>query len=707
MPPGLLHGPAKRAFAWAAVIAGLLLAAVMIRLCGGTYTQILVSIVVAGTGVLLARFHFSAMRLLPRAVWFGLLVTPAWQIGTLLLVWTSLRSDLFLWRVTWVLLITALTSTYVLSVLGIDSGRRSVLKTAVVGCGAALGLMLMYPAMTAAFPSFPSAAFFWAMSVPAVGTLFGRAALRRWPADKRLRISGPSPSARSRWLCLSHVALVVIGLCIGRASAPHRGAFDVRPSALADLTHEELAAQVRADFERLKEMDADVTDLIHDMEVRQQDFDAALIAEQRDYYLPHEGAQMRLMFRQFLSQRASLQRIASGYAGLERIRNTDLRARCFTVGFAATMKAYESSLKIVQMHRDRPLVRQKLNERQRQHGIEAGMFTWIYESAMTEAASKSRKRMATEYIRHRNEWRDAKVWPRLDWEWLDARIGKTLDYVRENSIDQHTATLDLFLERLGDQAYTPVHEVQSTIAEWMGDTRVVEQPAPIHRRQIKRMESELRPGDIVLQRREWYLGNAFLPGFWSHAALYVGRIEDLRRLGIADHPTVQAHLGAYLMPTGDGTDRTLIEAVSEGVVFSPLSETVRAEHVVVLRPRLSEDQIARAIVKAFEYHGRPYDFDFDFATADKLVCTELVYRAYQGALNFEPVRILGRYTLPAAEIARKFVRERGGADPELEFLLFYETAPSMRYAKRSTEQAFLATAVSPADTGDWTSDRGL
>ena len=198
MPPCLPHGSAKRGFAWAAVVAGMPLVAVLLRLSGGSYTQILLSIVVAGTGVLLVRFHFTAMCILPRAVWFGLLVTLAWQICTLALVWTSLRSNLFLWRLTWVLLITALTSTYVLSVTGVDSSRRSVLKTAVVGCGAVLGLMLMYPAMTAAFPSFPSAAFFWAMSIPAVGTVLGPAALRRWPTNGKLRISGASPSRRAR-----------------------------------------------------------------------------------------------------------------------------------------------------------------------------------------------------------------------------------------------------------------------------------------------------------------------------------------------------------------------------------------------------------------------------------------------------------------------------------------------------------------------------
>jgi hypothetical protein len=675
-------------------LAGLLIGAVLVRWSGSTYTQPLMTLVVVGIGGLLARRNLAAKHHFPVAVRINLATTVVWQACSILLIWTSLRSELLLWQASWIALIVVLGSTHLLALRVAAFGRSGPVKGLAFGSVVVLALMLLYPAVTPGFPSLPSASYLWVITVPAASTVLGSIAVWRTRSNSGRRAVGESCPAGVQWVSLSQLALIVIGLCIGRATAPQREAPEVRPSVLADLTHEELAAQLDADLGRLKILDSEVTDLVHQMEALRREFDARFRAEQRDYYLPHEGTQMRTHFRRFLACRASLLRIVAGYAGLDELPDPRMRARCFTLGFAAAMRTYESSVRIILTYREHILARRTLNESQQQHGVDEGMFDWVYESVTSEYNVNLASRMADRFMRHRTEWRDAQVWQPADWDWLDTHIVTALDYVREHPIDHWSASLDLFLRRLGDQAYAPLYEVQSALAEWMGDTRVVDQPPAIHGQQIKRIESELRPGDILLQRREWYMANAFLPGFWSHAALYVGRIEDLRRLGIADHPTVQAHLTAYLASASDGSDRTVIEALSEGVVFNSSAESLHADHVAVLRPNLSERQIAQAIVNAFEYHGRPYDFEFDFATADKLVCTEVVYRAYQGMLRFDLVRIMGRNTLPAADIARKFARERHDPHHELDLLLYYETPLSRASAQRSTEQAFVATVAS-------------
>jgi hypothetical protein len=241
-----------------------------------------------------------------------------------------------------------------------------------------------------------------------------------------------------------------------------------------------------------------------------------------------------------------------------------------------------------------------------------------------------------------------------------------------------------------------MYAAQSILAEWIGDTRIANRPPLISTEQIEAMEPQLKPGDILLERRNWYLSNAFLPGFWPHAALYVGRIEDLHELKIAHEPALQASLDHYLESASDGRDHTVIESVSEGVIFNSLTESMHADYVAVLRPRLSETEIGQAIVRAFRHHGKPYDFEFDFFTSDKLVCTELVYRAYEGMLHFDLVKVMGRDTLPALELVRKYARERGRPSRELDFVVFVDADPVSGGARNASEDEFCASADRPS-----------
>src|SRR5258705_9650786 len=117
----------------------------------------------------------------------------------------------------------------------------------------------------------------------------------------------------------------------------------------------------------------------------------------------------------------------------------------------------------------------------------------------------------------------------------------------------------------------------------------------------------LRPGDILLERRNWFASNAFLPGFWPHAALYLGTAEDLERLGLlrrdgrgawtSDDVNVTKHLAEYLTAAHDGEPHTVMASVSEGVIFNSLTESMGADYVAVLRPRALDTQKAAAMAK--------------------------------------------------------------------------------------------------------------
>jgi hypothetical protein len=94
----------------------------------------------------------------------------------------------------------------------------------------------------------------------------------------------------------------------------------------------------------------------------------------------------------------------------------------------------------------------------------------------------------------------------------------------------------------------------------------------------------------------------------------------------------------------------------------------------VLRPRLPLVERAQALTRAFHYMGRPYDFHFDFQTDSALVCTELVYKAYEPAPGLRGLRlkleeIVGRTAIPANGFARQYDEEKGA---QFDLVLFLD-----------------------------------
>jgi len=206
----------------------------------------------------------------------------------------------------------------------------------------------------------------------------------------------------------------------------------------------------------------------------------------------------------------------------------------------------------------------------------------------------------------------------------------------------------------------------------------------------------VEPGDILLSRHNWFLSNAFLPGYWPHAALYVGSVEDLKALGLDEDERVQRHLEKYTQPDEEGYAHAIIEALSEGVMMTSFETSVgESDAVAVLRPQLPKERIKEAIARAFSHAGKAYDFEFDFFTTDKIVCTELVFRSYDGALDFKLVDVMGRKTLPAIEIVKKFRDERNAPGPQLKLIAWVQVDDKTREVRFPDEEAFVETLEMP------------
>ena len=248
-------------------------------------------------------------------------------------------------------------------------------------------------------------------------------------------------------------------------------------------------------------------------------------------------------------------------------------------------------------------------------------------------------------------------------------------------------------ELMKGEAFRRFFPTQKAVAEWMGDTRVVpEERRLIADAQITVMKKELRPGDIIVERRNWYLSNIGLPGFWPHAALYVGTAEEIARTFDAD-PETTARFGRFsehlrrnrkeaFDALGEkdaaGHPRSVLEAVSEGVVASSLEHSCGADYVAAMRPRVPLVEIAAAIDRAAAFFGRPYDFNFDFATDDQVVCSELVLKAYEPTSEKAPglrvpfITVVGKRVGPPTEIVRRFAAERSRDDRQLDFVYFLD-----------------------------------
>ena len=381
---------------------------------------------------------------------------------------------------------------------------------------------------------------------------------------------------------------------------------------------------------------------------------------QRGFFTPDEDEQVRCLLISYCQTRSALFELILGFR--QQIGQLhDAQPGEFLVPFSAALLLIDAARFLRKVAEDRPLVRRKLNEPAPEFGIEEGTYDAIQQSLLSARHAWHLYHAIQFYDEHEKAYRQlAKKGPLAPVVAIIERLREQVDVaVTQFARAKLRTRSDQWLRQLGrGTILRPLYGLQKLVASLMADRYV----RPGHSPQIpkpitNRFQQLLQPGDVLLVRKEYAVTNYFLPGYWPHVALYLGSLDELRTL---DFPTRLKGEERWDRLQEKFTPEVgfVLESMKDGVHFRSLQSPFASDSVAVIRPRMARDELVTAIARGVGHEGKPYDFDFDFFRSDRLVCTEVVYRAYEGvgAMRFQLTQRAGRLNLSGNDLIHMSLR---------------------------------------------------
>ncbi|MEM1156634.1 MAG: YiiX/YebB-like N1pC/P60 family cysteine hydrolase [Verrucomicrobiota bacterium] len=446
-------------------------------------------------------------------------------------------------------------------------------------------------------------------------------------------------------------------------------------SPLLDYTDEALHQEIRNDLDLIFTLDANLRESYAAMQ------QSGLMQLPIEQISPEINRNIRDAWRRYLDAMFEFDILKEKYKGFAQIsysKKPELHARAFGIAFGSYVAQYRARLYLDGLVADHTDMQSVLNESDPVRGIPAGMYKHLQHRTV-HPRTLLRYHAGVAYLGLMEEKLTTD-------DHIHSQLRLAIYQVNEKLTGEPKRLIEKPLYLLEQSAFEGWLPVQKRIALGMSHIRAKKRPNLIDRQSIARIEARLQPGDIMLQRRNWYATNLGIPGYWPHAALYIGSlgemdeafsgIEDLK--GITASRFLEQHApDLYQLlktPDAEGDSPRVIEAIAPGVVLTTLVQSAGADSLAVLRPQVSIEDKWNAILRALSYYGRPYDYNFDFATDSELVCSELVYKAYadMDGLNLQTVMINGRSLMPPNHLVIKFDREYDNPDRELELVVFLD-----------------------------------
>lgn len=381
-------------------------------------------------------------------------------------------------------------------------------------------------------------------------------------------------------------------------------------------------------------------------------------AAERGYFTPQEDERVRARFAEYLSARAALHQTIMDLKPLALASpgtvNDELQIRAFVIAYTAAGLLVQAARFVVHQYASESLVQRKLNEAEPRFGIPRKQFTAIYKS-LTNPFTAWRLREAMRFAQANRQKIDALT--------SDPLIAPLLPILHGAEHSLGINVTDHLKERLRYRWHSwrrrnvsAVNHAMFGLFEISGRV-VADIRWPWHRKRItpslqQQIGDLLRPGDVLISRHDDAASNLFLPGYWIHASLHIGREAVRHDLNVDIDPIRAAR---WVDPI------CVLEARKDGVRLRPLDDTLGVDAIAVLRPRLEQSHLAQGLSRALTHEGKLYDFEFDFFRSDRLVCTEVVYRAYDGLgpIRFTLTPRAGRMTLSAEDLIEMAMRGEG------------------------------------------------
>jgi len=478
--------------------------------------------------------------------------------------------------------------------------------------------------------------------------------------------------------------------------------FTVRPigkSAFSDLSSKEVENLVENDLSKsIVAMDY--------LEVSGEELiDSLAISEIN----PVSTQETRDKFEEFLKAvifSESLTEIHKYFDDISMFKAGEARAKSFMISYSLYVKKYEIIHRIMTTISNNESKKKILNEKidfLEKSGIYQEMVVRYFEPKTRLRINLGRAYLGLFYDDSESSYGE-------NYLILQKKSKESYKYLFNNFDKTLLSSVEISKNQIEDSMFDAWFPIQKNVANMMGNIVLMDRKdkGMISHEQIVAMKKNMNPGDVMLQRRNWHLSNVGIPGFWTHAALYTGTLEDMNKyfssqFPLEGHSDISSYMkekfpnlyGEYSKFDSEGNKKSVLEAIAPGVVLQSMEKSAKADFIVVIRPRLEKKDKLLSLLRAFENFGKPYDYNFDFETRDSLVCSELVYDAYapmgeeKKGLNFNLEIVNGRKMVSPLNIAEKFKLERENSNRDFDFIYFMEGDEKSGKAVISTESRFL------------------